>query len=209
MLAWGVIVTVIETWTEQILGTFESLAPVMIGLVEGYIPALVVSLVLLWIPNLFFALARHVIRFKSRSRCDEFAMKWNTAYRLANIFFTFFAMSLLQAIDCFREDPETFVRKLSEGIVGQSAALMNLMILATGQETMLQLLQWRSLLKQALFRPLINLNARSRRYIDWLNAAPPFEESFIFGEPSNHILYLCLHLDQVMLCLSTHCGREP
>ena len=35
VLAWGVIVTVIETWTEQILGTFESLAPVMIGLVEG------------------------------------------------------------------------------------------------------------------------------------------------------------------------------
>lgn len=91
-------------------------------------------------------------------------------------------MSLLQAIQCLRKEPETFVQKLSESIVGQSATLMNLMILATGQETMLQLLQWRSLIKQALLRPLINKNARSRRYIDWLNAAPPMEQSFIFGE---------------------------
>lgn len=60
---------------------------------------------------------------------------------------------------------------------------------ATGQETMLQLLQWRSLIKQAVFRPLINLNARSRRYIDWLNAAPEFEKSFRFGQLWH--MYVC------------------
>lgn len=147
----------------------------------GYIPALVVSLVLLWLPYLFFIFAKRVIRFQSWTQCDEFVLTWNTGYRLANIFFTFFSISLLTALQCFRESPDDFVKALADGVVKQSKFLMNLMILATGQETMLQLLQWRSILKQAVFRPLINLNARSRRYIDWLNEAPPLEQSFIFG----------------------------
>ena len=155
--------------------TLNTLAP------KGYLPALVVSLVLLWIPNLFFAFARHVVRFKSHTQCDEFTLLWNTCYRLANIFFTFFSISFLQALQCLRENPEDFVVTLADGIIRQSAFLMNLIILATGQETMLQLLQWRSLIKQAVIRPLINVNARSRRYLDWLNAAPEFEKSFIFG----------------------------
>lgn len=69
--------------------------------------------------------------------------------------------------------------------------LISASLSATGQETMLQLLQWRSLIKQAVFRPLINLNARSRRYIDWLNAAPEFEKSFRFGQLW-HIICMCV-----------------
>jgi hypothetical protein len=123
-----------------------------------------------------------VIRFKSHTQVDNFVLLWNTSYRLANIFFAFFSISLLQAIKCFKDDPDGFIKLLAKGIIGQSAYLMNLIILATGQETMLQLLQWRSLIKQAVVRPLINLNARSKRYRDWLNEAPQFEQSFIFGK---------------------------
>ena len=140
----------------------------------------------LLLPYLFtllsFLLAMRVIRFKSHTRCDEFVMLWNTAYRLANIFFTFFSISLFQALQCLREDPDDFIQTLADGIIRQSSFLLQMIILATGQETMLQLLQWRSLIKNALFRPLINLNSKSRRYIDWLNTAPPFEKSFIFGK---------------------------
>ena len=182
---------------------------------SGYLPALVVSLILLWLPNLFFMLgtasslfqlsnvlisflipfnlhrrniliAMRVIRFKSYAQVDNFVLLWNTSYRLANVFFAFFSISLLEAIKCFKDDPDGFIKLLAKGIIGQSAYLMNLIILATGQETMLQLLQWRSLIKQAVIRPLINLNARSRRYREWLNEAPQFEQSFIFGE---EILY--------------------
>ena len=179
---------------------------------SGYLPALVVSLILLWLPNLFFMLgtasslfqlsnvlisfliplprlhrrniliAMRVIRFKSYAQVDNFVLLWNTSYRLANVFFAFFSISLLEAIKCFKDDPDGFIKLLAKGIIGQSAYLMNLIILATGQETMLQLLQWRSLIKQAVIRPLINLNARSRRYREWLNEAPQFEQSFIFGE---------------------------
>jgi len=87
----------------------------------------------------------------------------------------------MQAFQCFKESPDAFLQQLADGVVRQSTVLMNLVILAAGQETMLQLLQWRSLIKQAVFRPLINLNTRSRRYIDRLNAAPAFEQSFLFG----------------------------
>jgi len=84
-------------------------------------------------------------------------------------------------MECLRDNPEDLIQTVADGIIKQSTFLMNLIIVATGQETMLQLLQWRSLIKQAVFRPFINLNARSRRYIDWLNEAPAFEQSFIFG----------------------------
>ena len=142
----------------------------------------VISLILLWLPNIFFLLAMRVIRFKSHKRCDEFVLLWNTGYRLANIFFTFFSITLFQALQCFRNNPDEFLQTLAFGIIRQSSFLMNLIILATGQETMLQLLQWRSLIKQALYRPLINLNAKSRRFIDWLNEPPEFERAFIFGK---------------------------
>lgn len=65
--------------------------------------------------------------------------------------------------------------------VRQSAFLMNLVIQAAGQETMLQLLQWRSLIKQAVKRPLTNVNSKSRRYLDTLKEPPLYERSFVFG----------------------------
>mmetsp|Transcript_22211 Transcript_22211/g.48220 ORF Transcript_22211/g.48220 Transcript_22211/m.48220 type:complete len:141 (-) Transcript_22211:455-877(-) len=46
---------------------------------------------------------------------------------------------------------------------------------------MLQLLQWRSLIKQAVCRPLVKFNARSKRQNEYMNDVPPFEQSFIFG----------------------------
>jgi len=184
VLAWGTIVGVIQSVSTDFANKlFEGggTESKFYNLVKDYIPALVVSLVLLWIPNLFFLLARSVIRFKSHTQCDEFVLLWNTGYRLANVFVTLFAMSIINAIECFREQPEEFVKRLAAAVVRRSSILMNLVIIATGQETMLQLLQWRSLIKQAVIRPLINLNTRSRREIDSLNTAPKFEQSFIFG----------------------------
>jgi len=104
-----------------------------------------------------------------------------SCFRLTNIFFTLFSASLIQAVQCFREDPNSFVRAFAAGILRQSSFLMNLIIVATGQETMFQLLQWRSLLKQGVFRPLQNLNAKSSRYINWLNRCAPLERGFLFG----------------------------
>jgi len=153
----------------------------LVVVLRGYIPPLIVSLILLWLPQVFFILAVRVIRFKSLSQVDEFVMKWNTGYRLANIFFIFFSISLIDAFRCFKDDPELFIQLVAEGILRQSTFLINLVLISTGQETMLQLLQWRSLIKQALYRPLVNLNKRSRRYLDRLNEAPDFEKAFIFG----------------------------
>ena len=165
-----------------------------------------------------------VIRFKSFSRVDEFTLLWNTCYRLTNIFFMFFSMSLLEAVQvkclhacftrllssltyedsqCFRDDPDRFITTLSAGIMRQSklrhwmpffftaihskvlriagTILMNMMILATGIETMLQLLQWRSIIKNMLCRPFCHLNSKSSRFISWLNECPYKEQGFLFG----------------------------
>lgn len=46
-------------------------------------------------------------------------------------------MSFLQ------DDPEKFLTEVALGVLRQSSYLLNLIIIATGQETMLQLLQWR------------------------------------------------------------------
>ena len=69
----------------------------------------------------------------------------------------------------------------SINVVRQSAFLMNLIILAAGQETMLQLLSWRSLLKQTVKRPWIDVNSKSKRFLDALKEPHFFERSFMFG----------------------------
>jgi len=149
--------------------------------IHGFLPVGLILLILIQIPNLFFVLAKRVIRFKSLSRVDEFTLLWNTCYRLVNIFFVFFGVSLIQAFNCLKISPELFFTKIAEDIMRQSTFLMNLMILATGQETMLQLFQWRSIIKNTICRPLFNLNKKSNRFILWLNECPPFEEGFLFG----------------------------
>lgn len=70
---------------------------------------------------------------------------------------------------------------LSTNVVRQSAFLMNLIILAAGQETMLQLLSWRSLIKQTVKRPWIDVNSKSKRFLDALKEPHFFERSFMFG----------------------------
>jgi len=180
ILAWSRISNTIQFVAIETLKSIDT-NDILISLVGDYLPALTMAIVLIWVPHIFFLLAKHVIRFKSHSQCDDYVMVWNTAYRLANVFVTLFPLSVFDAFDCFREQPEEFINMLAAGVIRQSAVLMNLIIIATGQETMLQLLQWRSLLKQAVLRPLINLNNRSRWDIDWLNTAPWMEQSFLFG----------------------------
>jgi hypothetical protein len=67
-----------------------------------YIPTLLISLILLWVPALLFMIAIRFIKFKSFSECDEFVIKWNTAFRVTNILFIFFSISLVQAFKCFK-----------------------------------------------------------------------------------------------------------
>jgi hypothetical protein len=172
-------------------------------------PAWTVTFILMMIPNLFYALAIKVIRFKTHTQVDNFVLLWNTAYRVANIFVSFLVVSSAEAVSFFFECPEVFLKYLASGILGQAPYFMNLIILATGQETMLQLLQWRSLIKHALIRPLINLNAKSRRYHDWLNTAPAFEEAFIFGGYLQHFVqnlaFLCKILCHAKFCPTFDC----
>jgi hypothetical protein len=48
----------------------------------------------------------------------------------------------------------------------------------------------RSIIKQAVCRPLINFNSRSKRFLDSLNEPPPFEQACIFGERSEFSIAL-------------------
>ena len=153
------------------------------------------------IPNLFYTLAINVIRFKTHTQVDNFVLFWNTSYHLANIFVSIVSIvSVGDATTFLLECPTDFLTYLANSIIGQAPYFMNLIILATGQETMLQLLQWRSVIKHAFFRPLINLNAKSRRYHDWLDTAPVFEEAFIFGFFAPILVYGLM----IAVIVSTH-----
>lgn len=52
-----------------------------------YVPTLIISLILLWIPKFLFIFAMRVIKFKSFSQCDEFVIKVSPS---ANTIITFF-----------------------------------------------------------------------------------------------------------------------
>mmetsp|Transcript_26962 Transcript_26962/g.56923 ORF Transcript_26962/g.56923 Transcript_26962/m.56923 type:complete len:1388 (-) Transcript_26962:191-4354(-) len=179
IFGWGAFVTWITEITNLAIGYLPSYIPAAV--MQAYLPVLAVATILLWIPYLFHFVALKYICFKSYSQCDEFTLKWNTGYRLANIFLNFFSVSLLQFLTCFSNDPDGYIKTLGDLLIRQSAFLMSLMILATGQETMFMLLQWRTLGKQAIIRPLTNFNAKSRRYLDWLDDAWVSEKTLRFG----------------------------
>jgi hypothetical protein len=145
------------------------------------LPVLLIVIILKIIPHIIHAIAKSVIRFKTRSQVDSFVMFWNTAYRLANIYVSIFAVSADQAFALFLECPEVFFRYLASTILGQAPYFMNLMLIATGMETMILLSQPRSLIKHLISRPFVNLNAKSRRYHEKLNTAHKMEEAFMFG----------------------------
>jgi hypothetical protein len=66
---WGAIVTLI-TFISNALYDSKPIGGFLInvGLTQGYLPALLISLVLLYVPTIFLWVAHDVIRFKSLSR---------------------------------------------------------------------------------------------------------------------------------------------
>ena len=135
-----------------------------------YIPTLIISLILLWIPRFLFIFAMNIIKFKSFSQCDTFVIKWIQllAWRTFYLSFSQRYLWLMQSgasrydihyllpehnMACHsnnrissllpQDKPEKFIQSIALGVLEQSSILLNLIIIATGQETMLQLLQWR------------------------------------------------------------------
>lgn len=135
LACWGIVVTFITS--------FSIVVADGVGLSQvTYLQSLFVFLVLIWLPGIFMWFANRVIRFKSMSQVgsiicrvevhlylapkpvcsvlvsqvDEFVMKWSTGYRIANIFFVFFNINLIDTIRCFTESPQNIWIVLSNGI---------------------------------------------------------------------------------------------
>jgi len=85
LFLWGAFVTYLQGKTKEAV---ERIGILPKGVMTGYLPTAIISLVLIYLPHLFSVLAVRVIRFKSVSMVDEFILLWNTCYRLANIFST-------------------------------------------------------------------------------------------------------------------------
>jgi len=83
LLGWGAVVSLITNFSNNLVRQIESanILDKYASVLYGYLPTTLISLILLYIPNIFFLLGKRVIRFKSLSRVDEFTLLWNTCYR--------------------------------------------------------------------------------------------------------------------------------
>jgi hypothetical protein len=131
ILTWGAFVSLVTNAANASFDNISKTDPfhntnqdsALTAVLRAYVPALIISLILLWMPTFLFFFAMRVIKYKSFSevwffvsfhcrtlsmrshlvcvcfpqrQCDEFVIKWSTAFRLTNIFFIFFSISLIQ-----------------------------------------------------------------------------------------------------------------
>ena len=62
-----------------------------------------------------------------------FTRAWNSV--LLSVYVTIIGLTAIQSFLCLSEDPKGFATSVATSAISQSAVLMNLVILATGQET--------------------------------------------------------------------------
>ena len=84
ILFWSAIVGAIGNIETAVASSGIEISPTLLGFVAGYLPVLILIILMATIPSIFTLLAIRVIRFRSRSEADRFVLKWNYLYRIAN-----------------------------------------------------------------------------------------------------------------------------
>jgi len=156
--------------------------------VRGYVPVLLLSIILLILPVIFRALGAAVIRMKSGSEVDKFMFKWNVLYRLAQFFTILISGTIFDTLENLKDNPGQELESLVNGILSQSQFFFNIVINAIGLETMTQLSQLPRFLFTLIVKYVVTVEAASDRSIEWLRE-PQF---FRFGRFSPPFFYCFL-----------------
>lgn len=114
LLFWAPLITGINTISNlNTLGKYlpEWLLPepgsFWAGLIQGWLPVLLLEIVMKILINVLNLVAKRYIRFKTRSEVDMFVYKWNFAYRLANTLIIIVSGSLYKLLQSAASDGQS------------------------------------------------------------------------------------------------------
>jgi hypothetical protein len=139
-------------------------------LVEGYLPVVLLELLMLPVPILLRIIATRFIRFKTHSEIDSFVYKWHFAYRVANLIIIVVRHQVLDTFNDFVANPLSTIYYLTGSITVSSQFFLNNMIIAAGTETLFELAQLHRIVAHFFLHQFIKVEAASRRSLDKLRA---------------------------------------
>ena len=155
-------------------------------LIQGYLPVVLLELLMKVITVIFEFIARRFIRFKTNSEVDGFVFKWHLTYRVANLVIIIVNRQMLKTFNLLRTNPQATMDSLVTGIAFSSQFFLNNIIVATGTELLLELAQSPKMLYHFMLHKYITVEATSKRVLDQLKVPKSLEwdetiPPFIFG----------------------------
>ena len=169
-LVWSPIVTFVTSYSD-IESLSKYLPPWMIpeqntfmhAFMEGYLPVLVLEIMMTLVVTSLRMIARYYIRFKTASDNDRFVFLWHFGYRLANIFIVIISSSLREVIYAIHFDVGEFFRMVTEGFVHSSQFFLDNVIFATGNGNFGELAQISKILECVFIYKFVKADATSKR----------------------------------------------
>lgn len=150
----------------------------MYDLVKGYLPVVLLEILMLPVPFLIKMIATRFIRLKSHSEIDQFVYKWHFAYRVANLIIIVVRRQVLNTKDLVNDlvtDPQDTIYTLTNSIATSSQFFLNNMIIAAGTETLFELSQLHRIIAHFFLHQFITVEAASRRRLEKLQAPVSLE----------------------------------
>jgi len=160
------------------------------NLVEGYIPVIMLELLMLVVPWILRIIATKYIRFKTHSETDQFIYKWHFAYRVANLIIIVVKHQVMKTLDSIMTSPQATIDTLAAGIAQSSQFFLNNMLIAAGTETLFELSQLPGIISHIVIYQFVTIKATSKRTrermrapisLEWGDTVPKFIFSLLIG----------------------------
>ena len=145
------------------------------GLFAGYIPILLLELLMIAVTFSLKFIAEHFIRFKTKSEIDNFVFLWHFGYRLANLIIIIVSGSIWNAIQDLSGNPKLFVQELAHGISRASQFFLNNLLIQAGSENLFELAQMQNMIVHFIMYKFITVEGKSQRQLEELQKAERFE----------------------------------
>lgn len=137
---------------------------------QGYLPVVLLELLMLPVPILLKLIATRFIRFKTHSEIDYFVYKWHFAYRVANLIIIIVRHQVLKTFRQILKNPQAAIGFLTSSIASSSQFFLNNMLLAAGTETLFELAQIPRIMSHFILHRIITIEAASKRTVERLQS---------------------------------------
>ena len=143
--------------------------------IKGYVPVLVLEVVMSYLPVLLGYIATRLVRVKTESETDNFVLFWNSVYRTWNMFIVIVSGSLVSILEAIVDNPKLLFTLITQGIFFSSQFFFDNVIFVTGTGLFYEFCQLPTVLAYFVKRKLMNEDASSLRELEKLEESSRFD----------------------------------